>query len=173
MSKWRKWFWTVLALAIIFAVHYAKCTIYSAVWRAVHGTSIQCGKYRIQVPRAWWARGESNGICHLITWSPTYAIGEQDVILASFHLIPDSPSPNDKQWRQDALSRLQRAGYSVTRELELQVAGRVAFCFEYNIPSKIPEQYVICNIEKGMVVEFSYEGKEWKARFYEILRDVS
>jgi hypothetical protein len=61
----------------------------------------------------------------------------------------------------------------VTRGLELQVAGRSAYCFEYDIPSKLPEQYVICNVEKGMVVEFSYEGKEWKGKFYEILRDVS
>jgi len=88
-------------------------------------------------------------------------------------MIADSPSPSDKQWRQDVLDRLQKEGYSVTRVLELRIAGRAAFCFETDVPAKFPEQYILCNVEKGLVVKFTYNGKEWKNRFYDILRDVS
>jgi hypothetical protein len=173
MSKRKQWFWTALATALLFVIHYARCPIYSIGWRAVHGSSIQCGGYRIQVPWGWWANSSPRGTCLLSTWSPTYTIGWQKPILATFHVVVDSPPISDNQWRQDVLNRLQRDGYSVTGVSELQVAGRATFCFESDIPAKFPERYVLCNVEKGMIVEFSYDGKRWKDRFYEILRGVS
>jgi len=144
-----------------------------AVRRIFTGNSFQLGGFRVPIPLEWWADCDTDGkLCVLVTFSPFATFGKSETVDVEFHVVSDLPSANDLQWSQRVVDRLSRQGYSVTHRSELEVASIPTTCFEADMTKDQRNKSIFCTVDRRIVVESHYSGKEQRDRFYAILRSI-
>jgi hypothetical protein len=162
----------VIVAMISLVVVYVAGPLNADVWHLTHGNFVECGVFKVAVPRGWYAESIDEG-CQLIRTRYTFRLQRELQHPEKVFLnLTDAQSVQDKQWQKDVVARLRREGKNFLGTNESVVAGIPTLCFEWNSVESPFESVIACNVDKRMVVTFFCQDQKWKSDFNEILHGI-